>query len=190
MSRFLRENYALLAGVALPLILIAIFFVAGRASVMGIADPQYDAVFAVNYTPRATGNPFTIGTDKGKVVIRARPPRKDGRFRNLTAPTLYVFDHRTKRAREIDIDFDNVVDGEVRDPDLTALNQKGLITDALAPDGYEFHYTGSGDYGLFSSIFGGRRHRSRYVLKNGARRIPVTGPRAFYTAHFIGWVKK
>ncbi len=190
MTRFLRENYALVAGIALPLILIAVFFFAGRASVMGIDDPQYDAVFATNYAPRATNNAYALSTDRGKLVIRPLPEPNDGRYRNRVPPEIYRFDHRTGRARQIDIDFRNVVDGRVADPDLEALNEKGLITDAVAPDGYEFEYSGSGGRGLFSEIFGGSRYRSRYVLRKGARRVPIIGPRNYYAAHFIGWVKK
>lgn len=190
MSRFLRENYALVAGIVLPLILIAVFFAAGRISVMGIAEPQYDAVFAVNYQPQATTKPFVISVDDGKLVIRRTAPPDDRRFRNLAAPEIYVFDHRSKRARRIDIDFGNAGDGTVTDPDLDALNAKGLITDTTAPDGYEFHFSGSNGHGFFAEMFGGRRYRSRYVLRNGARRVPITGPRVFYSTHFIGWVKK
>lgn len=190
MSRFLRENYALVAGIVLPLVLIAVFFAAGRLSVMDIADPQYDAVFAVNYSPRAVNNPFVLTTDGGKLIIRRTAPPDERRFRNRADPVLYLFDHRTNRARRIDIDFANVIGGRVSDPDLAALNKTGLITDPVAPDGYAFEYNASGRHGLFAEMFGGRRHRSRYVLRNGARTIPIAGPENFYAAHFIGWVKK
>ncbi|MEE8083697.1 MAG: hypothetical protein V3T46_00600 [Alphaproteobacteria bacterium] len=48
MKRFFKQNYALVLGIALPLALIAVFFLAGKASVMSVPAPQYDAVFATN----------------------------------------------------------------------------------------------------------------------------------------------
>ena len=191
MKEFFKQNYALVAGIVLPLALIAVFFMAGKASVITVPDPQYDAVFATNYHPNVSNRPYRIGTDDGNLTIRLRPPKDGTRRRHQRRPVIYVFDHKTLYAKKIDIDFDNVVDGKVADPDLDVLNRKRINPDPVSPDGYTFERNVRSGGGLFAGLFGWRRYnRSRYVLKKGVRSIPVKGTQAIYSAHFIGWVAK
>ena len=80
MKSFLKTNIVLVVGVALPLLLMAFFYVAQRASVAGIDPPGYDAVIAVDYHDRWTDYPYRIGVDEGKLVVRYRPGA-DGKSR-------------------------------------------------------------------------------------------------------------
>lgn len=191
MKNFFKENYALVAGIALPLALIAAFFLAGKVGVSTVPDPRYDAVFAANYSRHASSNRYKVGVDDGKLIIRVRP-RKDANGRvNYRVPDIYVFDHKTLYARKIDIDFDNVVDGKISDPELDALNRNRINPDPISPDGYKFEYRGRGSGGLFAEVFGWRRRgRSVYVLRNGPRAVPVVGSESIKPGHFIGWVEK
>jgi hypothetical protein len=191
MKQFFKQNYALVMGIVLPFALIAVFFLAGKASVMTVPDPQYDAVFANNYLPQASNYPYRIGVDDGKLSIRVLPPKEGTKPRNTREPVIYVFDHKTLYAKKVDIDFHNVVAGKVRDPELDALNRRRINPDPLSPDGYTFERNARTGSGLFAGIFGWRRHnRSYYVLKKGGRTVPVVGPRAIYSGHFIGWIVK
>ena len=188
MTSIFRQNFALAMGILLPLALIAVFFLAGKASMESVPDPQYDAVFV---TPRWTSNHYRIGVDDGKLYIRVRPVKEGAKPRPNRQPAIYVFDHRTKYAKKIAIDFENVVDGKVSDPELDALNRKSINPDALSPDGYIFERNQRGGRGFFAGMFGGGRHnRSYYVLRKGARSVPVVGPVAIYNSEFIGWVMK
>lgn len=191
MKRFFKQHYALVAGIALPLALIAAFFLAGKAAVTGIPDPQYDAVFVAHYTGRSANEAFRLGIDDGKLTIRLRPP-KDGSPRGHHAePAVYRFDHAALYAKKIDIDFDNVVAGEVSDPELDALNENRLSPDPISPDGYKFEREGRGGGGLFAEIFGWRqRPRTPFVLKNGPRTVRVVAAEQIYTGQFLGWVEK
>ncbi|MDX1483934.1 MAG: hypothetical protein R3229_05575 [Alphaproteobacteria bacterium] len=192
MKQFLKNNYALVVGVTLPLALIAVFFLAGRATVISVAAPQFDAVFAANYYPNAANNRYRIGIDDGKLYIRLRPERKGVRHGYTREPVIYVFDHDTLRARKIDIDFENVVEGRVADPELDALNRRRIISDPVSPDGYSFERNTRSGGGLFSGVFGWRSHRSPFVLRKGVRAIPIRGSQAMniYSSQFIGWVAK
>jgi hypothetical protein len=193
MKQFFKQNYALVMGIVLPLALIAVFFVAGKASVMTVPGPQHDAVFATNYSPNWRNNPYRIGIDDGKLIIRFRPGKTEKSPRNIREPVIYVFDHKALYAKKIDIDFQNVIDGKVKDPELDALNRKMINPDPISPDGYTFQrYSRSGN-GLFAGLFGwGRHNRSSHVLKKGVRTVPVKGPQSTsaYSTHFIGWVVK
>lgn len=191
MKRFFKENYALVAGIVLPLALIAVFFIAGKAAVTSVPDPQYDAVFVANYSPNANNNRYKFGIDDGKLYIRLRSPKPGTASRTYREPVVYVFDHKTLYAKKIDIDLDNVVAGKISDPELDALNQNRINPDPISRDGYKFENVGWGGGGLFADIFGGRqRTRSPYVLKKGVRSVPVVGPETIYAGLFIGWVEK
>lgn len=193
MKRFFKQNYALVMGIGLPLALIAVFFLAGKASVMSVPAPQYDAVFATNYSPNATNYPYRIGIDDGKLNIRYRLPKTGNLPRYLREPVIYVFDHKALYAKKIDIDFQNVVDGKITDPELDALNRNRINPDPKSPDGYIFERYSRGGGGLFGGLFGwGRYNRGAHVLRKGVRRVPVEGAGAIpiYSTHFIGWIEK
>ncbi len=187
MKNFFKENYALVAGIALPLALIAVFFLAGKASVMSVPAPQYDAVFATDYRPNQSNYPYRIGIDEGKLNIRFLLPKTGNVPRYAREPTIYVFDHKSLYAKKIDIDFQNVVDGKVKDPELDALNRRKINPDPISPDGYRFERNSRRSGGLFAGLFG-RGHRSFHVLRKGTRAVSVVGSKRFYSSHFIGWV--
>lgn len=191
MTGFLKNNYALVAGILLPLLLVAAFFMIGEARLSTAPDPQHDAVFAKNYTDRSANSRYKIGLDDGKLYIRVRPPPAEKPARHQREPVLFVFDHTNRQARKIDIDFDNVVKGKVVDPDLDTLNKNRISSTVLSPDGYKFEYLRRGRGGLIREIFGSRRrHRSNYALVKQGRMIPVVGTEPIWTAHFIGWIEK
>jgi hypothetical protein len=157
--------------------------------VTGVPDPLHDVVFAANYFPNESFNQYRVGVDEGKLVIRPRARQDGNRTVNTNVPDIYVFDHKTLYARKIDIDFDSVVDGKVSDPELDALNRARIDPNPISPDGYKFEYQDWGG-GLLAGIFGRRRNRTDYVLRNGLRAVPVVGSEAIYPLHFIGWVEK
>lgn len=190
MGRFFKQNIVLVVGIALPLLLMAFFYFAGRASVAGIDPPQYDAVFVVDYNEHWTDYPYRIGVDDGKLFIRVQPP-DDAESAGRNPPKVYVFQHKTLDTRRLNIDFKTVQDGRVDDPEIDALNERQLITDPTSPDGFRFepprHSSG---LGVVGSLFGFDRNRNDYVLKKGARVIALETPDRHRPAQFIAWVGK
>jgi hypothetical protein len=189
MKSFLKTNIVLVVGVALPLLLMAFFYVAQRASVAGIDPPGYDAVIAVDYHDRWTDYPYRIVVDEGKLVVRYRPGA-DGKTEDRRAPRLYVVDHATHDARALDIDFGSVEDGVVTDPDIDALNRNRLIPDPTGPDGYRFERQSRSSGGLVGNLFGFGRYRSGYTLKKDARVVPIDGSSDWSQAQLIAWIGK
>ena len=113
------------------------------------------------------------------------PSFKEGTKRsNYRESVIYVFDHKTIYLKKIDIDFDNVVDGKIKDLELDVLNRKRINPDAVSPDGYVFERNSRRGNGLFSSMFSGRRRY--HALKNGARTVPLEEVQPIYSDHFIG----
>lgn len=187
MNRVMQENYALILGITLPLALMIIFFIAGRTAEVATADPLHDLVYVADYY-EGPNQPYSIGIDNGKIEIRFRPQGEKEPYYNT--PRIYVFDHTTLTARPVDIDFKNIVDSKVVDPDLDALNRKTLSTAAESPDGYRFEYnTRSSSGGIAGEFFGfGRSYNGNYVLAKGARIIPLKGDQPAYQAKFLAWV--
>lgn len=190
MKRFLKENIALTAGIALPLVLMIFFFIAGRTATIAVDDPRYDAIFAANYNDGYPNQPWRVSVDDGKLTILFQPSPNDGTAPYYNKPQIYRFNHKKLRAELVDINFDNIVDGKVSDPDIDALNGRKLDTNPDSPDGYRFdyHYRSSGG-GIAGDLFGfGRRHGSSYAMKKGPRAIMVEGPVPYYQAKFLAWI--
>ena len=187
MKTFLKENLALAAGVTLPLVLVLIFFVAGQVSKTTAPPMKYDLIFATDYTPHYAYQSHKIMVEDEKLVIKYTPPKDEDDNRYRRTPKLYKFDHETHYASLIDIDWDNVEDGYVKDPDLDALNQKQIIKSQESPDGYTLEYHYSHGSGILGELFTYRHRRTRYAVKNGAFAIPLNGAESFYNAQFIAW---
>jgi hypothetical protein len=187
MNRFLHENYALVVGITLPLLLMLVFFIAGNVAKTTIPDPKYDAIFVSNYN-EGPNQPYDIRLDDGKISIRRRDVKEEYQYSNW--PEIYRFDHAMQTSRKIDIDFKNVVNGRVADPDLDALNQGELSGDEASPDGYKLeYYSRSSGGGIAGEFFGfGRRYGEPYVLKKDARIVPLKPAQPVYSAKFLAWI--
>ncbi|MCB9979249.1 MAG: hypothetical protein H6862_06575 [Rhodospirillales bacterium] len=187
MKTFFKENILLLCGIALPLILIGFFLVAGQIGKTSVPAPQYDLVFAVDYYKNSQNRQWDINLESGKIIIQKRKIEKDGPD---TLPRLYVFNRRTLSAQRLDLDFDKTdSQGVLTDPLLENINKREILPGPIAPDGYRFEYAGNGGSGLLGEIFGMSRRRWAYALVNGARTIPVKGDVSIYNAEIIAWIK-
>lgn len=187
MKDFLKENIALVAGIALPIVLIAFFFIAERVAQETVPDPQYSALFAVNYNKSYDNQPYAIALEDGRLAIRKTKDVKDNAY--IQKPELYLFDRRTLFADKVEIDFDHPdKDGTISSPTLDALNRRAITPGPASPDGYRFEYDSRYRSGLFGEIFGMGHTSSYYALVRPPRSIPVKGPQAIYQAEFLGWV--
>lgn len=189
MKTFFKENIVLLCGIALPLILIGFFLVAGQIGKASAPDPQYDLVFVSSYYENSENRPWNIALESGNILIQKRKIERD---EYATLPRLYLFDRKRLFAQKIDLDFDKTdSQGVLIDPLLEDINKRELLPGPVAPDGYRFEYIGNGGSGLLGNIFGMSRRRWTYALINGARTIPVIGSDGgyIYNAQIIAWAK-
>lgn len=185
------DNLVLIAGVALPVVLMTIFFIAGRASDTRGDAPRYDAVIAVNYDEGWPGQPWRIELEHGQLVIRLDASTVGQTPRRAGSPELHLFDHATLQTSRLDIDFDSRVDGRVRDPDLDALNARRLIAGPDSPDGYRLERRRRTPIGgLLGDLLGVGRNRSPYVLRSATRTIPIRSTEPMYQARLIAWVEQ
>ena len=168
MKQIVKNNVVLIAGICLPLALMLIFTIAGVISRASAADPQYDMVVMSN---NDVGGPWHVAVEGGKLFIRHTSAKAN--VYDRSKPVLYRFNHKTLKAEVLNIDYDHVVDGVVKDPAIDAINQDRLVTTAISPDGYQLGSDNSGRSGLFQGIFGGQSYRTAFVLQKNSRTIPV-----------------
>jgi hypothetical protein len=187
-TRLLSDNLVPIVGVALPLGLMALFFIAGRATEALTDPPGYDALLAVNHDERRTDQPWHIELQDGRLVIRT-DARTNRAARRAVTPELHLLDHATLRTSRIAIDLASLVDGVVRDPDLDALNRRHLLAGPESPDGYRLERRRRAPTGgLVGDLLGFGRNRSRYVLRSDARTIAIRSTEPLFQAHLVAWI--
>jgi hypothetical protein len=189
MQRFFKENFALAAGIALPLILVALFLLAGRLGQDMTPEPKYDALFATQYGGNSEDSDFHMDVVGGKLVIRKKPLVVDEPVKSATPPRLFVFSHKTKYATPVQIDFSRVKGGLVADPALDELNKAKIDIANVSPDGYHFEYNDRSEETIFSALFGGYDSHTYYVLRKGPKKIPIRGTEPFTQTYFLGWIE-
>lgn len=186
MKAFLKENFVIVIGISLPLVLMAVFFLAGQSAKTLVDDPQYDALFVTNYNAHWEGQPWEIEVENGRLEISYEPDEDDQH--HYGKPQIYIVDHETQRVELLDIDFDDIKEGK-QVAALDALNKKKLLEQAESPDGYRFEpYYRGGHGGIMGDLFGFGRSRYTYALVKEPRTIPVKGPQRMYGATFLAWI--
>lgn len=191
MKQFIRENYALVAGIALPLILMVLFLVAGKTAEMTVAPPQHDVLFVGDYYYGNSNSMYLVRVENNKLVIRVNPPQNPNDPRPQP-PRLWRYDHVTGTSKPLPIDFSNVKDGVVADPYLETLNQSKLSDTPISPDGYTLEQHRGGNGGLPGEIFGfgrGYHYDANYTLVKKPRVVPLNPSESIYQAQFLAWVE-
>jgi hypothetical protein len=188
LKSLIRENFPLVIGFSIPLVIFAIVMIVSAVNRAIIEDPQYSAVFVTNYNQFDRYKPYTVLVEHNKLVIEKNKPEpgSDHMLDYNQTPLIFLFDHTTLGTRLLSIDFNNVANDKVVSPDLTALNSHELITDRLSPDGYIFSFrTGKAESGLFSASF----FHQGYAVYKGSKIINILyNGRRIPDPQFLAWV--
>ena len=190
-GRFVRENAFLVAAVALPLVVVGFFLTATAIPRWRVPPPAYDLLL------RTTG-PVDHTRPRVAVDFAVRDGRVDATVRGLPAdgypqvPKLFLVDHQTLNVREVPVDLPanlSATDPAVTVP-VSALAGRRVITEARAPDGYEFHSRGYRSTGLVGGLFGMGSHNEKVSLVNRGRVVPISFPsnEYGYSVSFVAWV--
>src|SRR6186713_2711054 len=94
----------LIAAIALPLIVVAVFLLASAVPRWTVAPPSYDFLFRADtgYNPASNQILVNFVVRDGHVVADVRPAVPNS---YPPQPSLFVFDHRTLTATEIRLDL-------------------------------------------------------------------------------------
>lgn len=190
---FLKRHGFLIAGVALPLLVVVVFVLARTLPRWWVEDPRYDVVYG-------TRSDFILRTGpiEGEVTV------VDGRLR--VAWTYIEYPVVLGRLRLHRLNPATGVVGEIRVPDpeylsgadgTVALFVPGLEgfrveTNRRSPDGYEFEGAQGGSGGLLGEILVDHNRRARNVIRKGGRVIVLPdsndGSYGFTPMEFLGWL--
>lgn len=191
---FLQDNAFLVAAVALPAVVVALFLLASAVPRWTIPGPTYDLLVRA-------GGPFDQALPRVAVDFSVRDGRVEATVRPLNAnafpqlASLFLIDHTTFNVQEIT--FELPKDLKEGDPPKTIpVDMPGgrrVTPGSRMPDGYELDTRSQRGGGLVGDLFGMNRYQQDTVLVNRGRVISIALPSPYryqspVTA--IGWLDK
>ena len=200
MKQFLKDNLAIVAAIALPLILVIVFALSTLVVNRIVADPQYDFLIATNFYG-GSNEAFYFDVVQNRLKVSYSFPTKiNGTYQNGNISRLWRVRVPAMTVEAISLvppprgnDDD---DGKRVSIEIPGVSDLQIISTQPAPDGYSFQQ--SYDYydtNLMREVFGAgnRRDPVSAIVKDG-RAVPVKNlegtPYSSYNAHFIGWIAK
>ncbi len=199
MSKWIKENLVLVAGIVLPVLLVGGFFVLNKAPRMLTDPPGYDfllVAYRVDYQhPREFHLAFEVRD--GKLHGKATPVKDEHSHLNRQHAGIFRYHAAGNRFEQIVYELPDGLDELEAPLEFTVAETRHLELDkrSKSPDGFTFEYLGyRGRGGLLGEIFGmGRRRGDEYVLnKSGAHfKLPKPASDPYYyhhDMHLMGWI--
>ena len=191
MKNFIKENFVLVIGLALPVLLIVLFFVATVIPKAYNTPPQYEVLFSVvnyNYQNRPD---FDMSFSVKNKQLMVKPKKIEGKDNYNHIKNLMAYDAKTETLREIAIDDSKFSDGA----EMVLEETQAMTIDATttSPDGYVLEGPNYNGNGLVGDLFGGGYRNQGYRLKKGSIGYKISNQQGNYyydQMQFIGWVVK
>lgn len=184
MKEILKENFALISVILLPVILGTVFYISVSYQKSQFVPPNYKLVFASSYNHHQD-RPYQLVIKNQKLYVSYTPKEKNNYYR---IPNLYVFDAENGSSEKIKLppvkDKENGFDVIVKD-----LENERIIEKEESPDGYKVERTYH-NRGLMNEIFsGGYRSRDRHILTKDSNYLSIEKSN-HYNIEVIGWIAK
>jgi hypothetical protein len=186
--KIIRDNIVLVAGIALPLVVMLLFLLATWIPGWLVDPPQHDLLISgVSWNDQSRDTANLIVTDDGRLKVRY--------FREAEGQSpkrqLFLFDHAANEVREILLPNPveaNFIDSEY-EVSLPEFEARTVSTKRIAPDGYEFlGHQYVRDYFLGWG-FGGRRSKLSIRKSGAVVAIPTLSSYPYYNGtEFVGWL--
>ncbi len=194
LKNFIKENFVLVVGLTLPVLLIVLFFVASVLPKSMAVPPQHEMIFTT--TRYDYQNPPLYNVDffvKGNALMARVSKNNKPPTQNFSQNKLMAYDGKTQSVREIPYDLSKI--GDVADGTevmLDALKTIQVDSASKAPDGYEFDNAGYGHGGgLVTGLFGGGYHNRNARVTKGAVAFKIPSSSGdnyyYYDIQFLGW---
>jgi hypothetical protein len=193
-SNFVKDNFVLILGIALPALLMAGFLVMASVPQALTDPPKYDLIFTENdYQP---SNHITVGLElfvKNGVLTARYTPNTKGTTTSYWKK-IYRYDAAQKKVHPLTFLVPANADKmtEPREEAVAATAGLTLDTSTEAPDGYSLSQGYYGRTGIFGDLFmGSSSYSNEARLKKGAAsvRLLSDGGSPFGSdAQFLGWV--
>jgi len=179
MKEYIKKNLPLVAGLAIPVLMILAIIIAVYVPRIFAPAPKFSLLYFAGET---YNSPYVYRVQNGVLIETANSQYQRDYIKSVDysqQPQLYIYDPKTDTSRETSF--------------REAQNFK-LSSSPTSPDGFE---VGQGNYSgsIFSEIFGGgnRDYNARYLKGHGiAKRIKLTNigsyPYYYNDLNFLGWI--
>jgi hypothetical protein len=196
---FFKDNFVLVVGLALPVVLIIGFLIASNVPQVLSDPPQYDLVFSTtDYPPNANNIPVSVRLVVKDGVLKAQYARTavaPGSYPYNTWKKLYIYEANRQKVRQLTFGFPADIDAitGTKEETVDATKDMKFDTTLQSPDGYELSYDGYSRSGLLNEVFwGGGGYGREPRLKKGSSTVRLTtGDSNTYFSYgdlqFIGW---
>jgi hypothetical protein len=192
---FIKNNFVLITGLALPVLLMFGFMIASSLPNVITDPPKYDLIFAAsngggNNLPIALK--LTVGQDGTLRAQYTRNPRENYNYNSWKK--LYIYEARTQKVRELPLPYPADMDKITGTTEeiVEATKHLKLETTLESPDGYSLSYDGYSRSGLVGELFIGGSYNSEPRLRKGSSSVKLissNGRTPFYYGgiELIGW---
>lgn len=186
----LKENIVLIAGISLPLILMAFFAIASYVPTINTDPPEYDFIFSNDGGYSGSPNSY------GYITFQQHQGNLRAHYVALENPNysnpnrLYYYEAATGEIEEITYELPDEVSklepDDALDFDLKMLSNLKLDFAVTAPDGYAFRRGRYRSRGIMGDIFStGSSYRDAELYRdNNIIRLPDS----MQNANFHAWV--
>jgi len=199
MSKWIKDNLVLVAGIVLPVLLVAGFFVLNKAPGILTDPPEYDFLLVAYRTDYQHPREFHLGFEvrNGELRGKVTPVKEDHSHLNRQYAGIFRYHADSNRFAEIAYQLPEGLDDleEVLEFTVPETSHLELDKRSKSPDGFTFEYLAyRGRGGLLGELFGmGRNRGNVYVLAKAGAHFdlpkPATDP--YYYQHdmrFMGWI--
>lgn len=195
--RFIKENFVLVVGLALPVLLMIAFMIFATLPQKLSDPPGYDLVFSTSDFNTASSNlPVSVnfvvrdGKLKAQFVADDSPGSSGHLWRNL-----YVYEAGTGKVRQLPFGYPHDMESitGMREALVESTQDLMLDTTPVAPDGYQLSYDGYSRSGLFNSLFWGGGYSNEPRLRKGGSSVRLAADYSntafqYGDVQFLGWV--
>ena len=191
MKTFLKENFVLVLGISLPVLLVIAVMALQGITMATTKAPEYGVIFATPEQYHNIGHwHFEVEDKKLSITYGyATEPHYD--YHN-GAIVLTHYDPKSgesiKETLEPPKNYKAGADVNIDLPDH--FSKLSIDDSSKSPDGYQFTWPDYHGGSLFTDIFGYRSNRREYgLMKNGAYHKIPDAPKAYRNTRFIGWAE-
>jgi len=198
LGRFIKDNAVLIAGIVLPVVLVAGFMILSHIPKSLLDPPQYDFLLVVQSYDQQQHLGYNLAFEvrDGRLTGKATP-RDGNNYSKSQRASLFRYKADGNVFEELVFELPENLD-ELEKPltfPIAEVQNLKLDKRAQSPDGYTFEYLGyRGGGGLLGELFGSRRrYESSCVLKKDSAYFDLPAPISklnYYSQNlfFIGWV--
>lgn len=197
MMKFLKDNIAIVAAIALPALLALAFFLSTLVTTAVVEDPKHDFLIATNYYGN-DNDALRLDVVQNKLVVTYHPPVRDENrpyYNQNTGTRLWRVHVPGMAIEEIAMPLPPDApdgDGKAVTLDIPAAKDLTLAAIQPGPDGYGYDFS-SRHYGgnLMMELFDYDHDRSGAVIEKDGRVIPLRAfpdGNTYYQPRFIGWI--